>query len=696
MFFGLGIGLYFSLRFEPHWALGIGFLTLSGYLAYWSIRRFDNTIGRILGISATLVAICAGGITAAQWRTLSAETVMLSKPIGPTQITGRVVKTEAFPRSLRITLENPVISGLLLHRTPERVRIRARGAQPRIGPGDWVRLRASLSPPPPPAAPKAFDFQRHAYFQGIGAIGFGLGRIDVTGTQNNEFSPNPTVSLAKLRATITNRILLALKGDEAGVAAALMTGERSAVAEKILDAIRDSGLAHLLSISGLHIGLIAGILFTAIRAGLALAGPVALKYPIKKWAAAGAIIGAFAYALIAGATLPTQRAFLMIALALMGVILDRRGLSLRSVAWAALVILAVQPESLLGASFQMSFSAVVALIAGYEWMAARRMAVSRPPGYSPNWAKNAGTYLMGIALTTLIAGAATGPFAVFHFNRFADYGLIANVMAVPVTALWVMPWAVVSFLLMPFGAEATGLIPMSWGIGLVIDVAELVAGWPGAVTLLPAMPTWGIAAIALGGLWLCLWRQTWRLWGFGGIAAGFVALAMATPPDILVDGAGRVLAIRDAGGELVVSGRRRARFQREIWNRLSGNDDQPRILPATGRRMGGRLACDAEACLYRHGQVTAALLRHESALGEDCWAAELVIAMVPLRRRCPAARVIDRFTLWREGSHAIWMEGGRYRIETVNGMRGYRPWVLRPDTTGASKTSRGTKPSNRE
>ncbi|MDD9878294.1 MAG: ComEC/Rec2 family competence protein, partial [Magnetovibrio sp.] len=485
----------------------------------------------------------------------------------------------------------------------------------------------------------------------------------------------------------TARIIAALPPPQDGVAAALMTGERSAVPASILDSMRDSGLAHLLAISGLHIGLVAGILFAAVRAGLVMVPGVALRYPVKKCAAVAAIAGAFIYALIAGATLPTQRAFLMIALALLGVILDRRGLSLRSVAWAALVILALQPESLLGASFQMSFAAVVALVAAYEYLTQRRRRLGREAG-PRRWHQTLGRYLIGIAITSLVAGAATAPFAVYHFNRFADYGLVANMLAVPLTGFWVMPWAIIGFVLMPFGAEAVGLVPMGWGIAAVVAVAETVAGWPGAVTLLPAMPIWGLAAIALGGLWLCIWRYRWRVWGAAGVAAGLATIFTMQPPDILVDGGGRVLAVRGADGGLIASTVRRARFQQEIWARLGGDEDQPRLLPTAGRAGEGAISCDAEGCLYRRNGRIAALIRQESAATEDCWTADVVIALVPLRRRCPAAHVIDRFDLWRSGSHAVWMTGVKVRVETVDGYRGRRPWVVGPaarrDGTGGA------------
>jgi competence protein ComEC len=673
--FGAGIGLYFALTFEPPLWLSIA-APLAVAAAFW-MRRAGN-----LRLAAWIfaAAIVAAGFMAAQWRTQDVATPMLQKRIGPMTLTGQVAVLETFTDGWRVTLAEPHVNGLQRHLTPKRVRLRLRGEQPRVLPGDWIQARAILSPPSPPAMPGAFDFQRHAYFQSVGGVGFALGAIEVTARADAGATVSPANALARLRGHVTERILAALPEGTGAVAAALITGARHAIPEADLQAMRDSGLAHLLSISGLHIGLVAGLLFAAVRATAALVPALVLRHPTKKWAAVVALIGAFGYALIAGATLPTQRAFLMLAVALIGVLLDRRGLSLRSVAWAALVVLALQPESLLSASFQMSFSAVTMLIAAYEAYARRRESHASREGRS--WTRRlaawAGLYIAGVLLTTFIAGAATAPFAIFHFNRVADYGLLANLAAVPLTALWVMPWAIVGMVLMPVGAEAIGLIPMGWGIEGVVAVARAVAGWPGAVTLLPAMPGWGLALTVLGGLWLAIWKGRFRLYGVGGVAAGMLALAWTGPPDILVDGQGQILALRDADNRLALSNGRRAAFERDIWLRRLASDEKPEVWPVSGRALAGRLNCDAAGCLYRKGDIDVALVRHERALAEDCWRAHLVIAPIPLRGRCPAPVVIDRFDLWRHGAHAIWLEEGRVRVETVNATRGQRPWTVQP------------------
>lgn len=662
---GLGIGLYFALPAEPPpWPAGA---ILLAALAVLAAARGRPGIRLLM---TGLVAV-ATGFVAAQVRTALVEAPMLERRIGPLTVEGRVVEVEPLGRGRRVLLDDLQIAGMAAAETARRARIRL-GSEPPLVPGSRIRLRAVLSPPPAPAAPGAFDFQRQSYFRGLGAVGFAMGRAE-------EIAPgeadSPALALAALRQGIGERITGGLEGTAGAMARALMTGERGALPEDVLAAMRDSGLAHLLAISGLHIGLVAGILFVGLRAALALVPFIALRFSIKKWAAAAALPGAAAYALISGATVPTQRAFLMLGLVLLAVLLDRRGLSIRTVAWAALAILLVQPESLLGASFQLSFAAVIALIAAYEEISTRRF---RHDGGRRGWAWKILLYVGGVALSSFIAGAATTPFALYHFNRLAAFGLAANMAAVPLTALWVMPWAVVAFALMPIGLETLALAPMGWGVEAIIAVAREVAAWPGAVTLLPSMPTAGLIAVTVGGLWLCLWRGRWRLWGIIGIVVGLASGAWVNPPDVIIDDAGRLMAVREVDGSLAISNRRLGRFDAEVWLRRAGQEEASAVWPAAGTGGDGSLACDALGCIHRANGHTVALVRNEGALADDCRIADVVVAMVPVRRPCPSATVvIDRFDLWRDGAHALWLDNDRVRVESVNGLRGRRPWVMR-------------------
>ena len=670
VFLGSGVALYFALPSEPRYWLGAaGLVTVAAGAA---VFRRTAHVAIVSGALASLVL----GFMVMQWRTARVAEPILAERLGPVEVAGRVTAVESLGNAVRVIVDEIEIDRLGDAETPKTVRIRLGGRQPPLAPGMRIRVLAVLSPPSPPAAPGAFDFQRWSFFNGLGAYGFSMGSARLEAAASSD---DVRLKLARLRQTVSQRVTAGLDGPEGAIAAALMTGMRGAIPASLMGAIRDSGIAHLLAISGLHIGLVAGILFFSIRASLALIPRLALRQPIKKWAAGGAIAGAFAYAVCAGATVPTQRAFLMIGLVLVGVLLDRRGLTMRLVAWAAAVILVFRPESLLGASFQLSFAAVVALIAVYEAIRARRTFTDRG---SSSWARRALLYLGGVALTTIVAGAATTPFALFHFNRLAAYGLAANLVAVPITALWVMPWAVAAYALMPFGLEAAALAPMGWGIAIIIDVAETVAGWPGAVAFIPAMPTWGLGIIAIGGLWLCLWRTRWRLLGAPVVALGLASVMLARPPDILVDADGKLMAVRSADGRLAVSSTRSSRFVRDVWTRRSGQEEPALAWPAPGTSADGRLRCDSLGCVYRSHARTVALVRRAQALLEDCWVADVVVSAVPVRTPCPKARmVVDRFDLWRNGAHAIWLGEGdaaNIRVESVNQGRGDRPWVLRP------------------
>ena len=442
-----------------------------------------------------------------------------------------------------MTLHRPTIAELSGRHTPEAARIRLRGGQPPIRPGDRISLRALLGPPPPPAVPGGYDFQRQAYFDGLGAVGYSVGRASVLPTEERS-GLRVSVWFAWLRAIVGERIRAHLEGATAAVTTALLNGEQRAIPDRTMAAIRDSGLAHLLSISGLHIGMVAAIVLFVVRGALALVPWLALRFQIKKWAAAASVIAAGGYTLLAAAPVPSQRSFLMVAVVLLAMLVDRQGISMRLLAFAASVVLITQPEAMLGPSFQMSFAAVLALMSAYEFIRERK----QMPDERASPSGRALIYLGGVILSTLVASTATAPYAAYHFNRFQVYGIAANMVAVPVTGFWIMPWAVATLLLMPLGLEGLGLIPLSWGIDVVIWVAEEVAAWHGAVVLLPAMPIWSLGLISLGGLWLCIWRRRQRWLGVGGIILGLAGMLTTNSPDLLVDGSGRLLATATKDG----------------------------------------------------------------------------------------------------------------------------------------------------
>jgi len=671
---GVGIAVYFGLPFEPPvWIGGTG-LAACLLFAIWARGQ------PISLVAALVIGALLTGFTTAQVRTVMVAAPVLEKRLGPVNVVGQVLRMEPRPANGRVVLRRLEIAGLATEHTPAKVRIRLTLREPAApSPGEWLRVRAVLRPPPAPAAPGAFDFARQAYFKRLGAVGYAVGHVELleafesgSATSKERWSSAWQLWWSGLRDAVTRRVLSALPDLRGAMATALMTGERGAIQDPVIKAMRDSGLAHLLAISGLHMGLVAGLLFFGVRALLALLPRVALNYPIKKWAAVAAGLGAFAYLFLSGATVPTQRAFVMILLVLLAVLVDRRAISLRLVAWAAVVVLLLAPESLLSASFQMSFAAVTALVAGYEILTRRGGYLAAERGLP----SRAAIYLAGVALTSVIAILATAPFALFHFNRIALYGLAANLAAVPLTAFWIMPWAVVAFLLMPFGFEALALVPMGWGIDALVSVAAYIAALPGAVTAVKAMPLAGLCLVVLGGLWLCLWFRPWRGLGTIPIAAGLACLVLSAPPDVLVGGDGKLLAVRGPNGAIWLSSQKRGRFTAKTWLRRAGTLESHAWPLAKGIK-NSPLLCDQIGCIYRAGGQVVALALDGRALAEDCDAATIVISLEPLRRqRCPRPEVvIDRFDLWRNGSHALWLKPGRIDVENVAMRRGARPWV---------------------
>jgi competence protein ComEC len=680
--FGAGIGLYFALPREP--ALWLGpVVAAAGVAVAAAGRRSAGPL--LLGIAAVAIGL---GVAAAQWRTWSVAAPVITSRTGAVDVAGRIVAVEVRPEGRRIILDRLRIAGLAPDRTPAQVRLVVRRPPDGLLPGDLVHVRAVLLPPPAPAAPGAYDFQRDAWFARLGGVGFTAGAVERTSDDADR--SGWLLRLNAARQAVVERTLAVVPGAGGAIAAALLTGEQGAVPPDAMAAMRDSGLAHLLSISGLHISLVAGIVFFVVRRGLALIPYLALRYPIKKWSAVAAFGAITFYMLFASPGVPTQRSWLMTSIVLFAILIDRTAISMRLIAWAAFVVLALQPESMLGPSFQMSFAAVIALIAGWEAVRQRFTQWRSGAGF----VRRAGLELAAVCLTTIIAGFASAPFALYHFNRFTAYGLAANLIAVPLTSLWVMPWAVLAFLLFPLGFETVALVPLGWGCDAILWVAREVAGWGGAVALFPAMPVWGVVTASLGGLWLCLWRTRWRLAGVPVAAVGLVSIALVHPPDVLISADAKLVAVRGADGLLQVSTERGSKLTRETWLRRSGQD-QAVPWPSSGASADGRLTCDPWGCIYKAEDELVALVRSPEALAEDCRAVRVVVATVPVRAPCPSAQlVIDRFSLWRDGGHAIWLDHGAARAESVREARGERPWVPgRPPPRGRGTAAPDEAPS---
>lgn len=663
--FGMGIWFYFQLLNEPPLWVGGGIIACISFLMLM-IRFRIQYIDKYIIVYIMLMGF---GFTASQFKTHIVASPVIENSKSLKNITGRVMRLEQRPKGPRVWLDNVSIENIAPSNTPERIRLTF-GRNVKLNIADEISVRARLRPPPPPSIAGSYDFQRRAWFEKLGAVGFSLGKPTIL--YEGAVAGQPfSLQLTEIRKKITDIISAVLPAKISGVTTALIVGDRSAITEKTQTIMRDAGLAHLLAISGLHMGLVATVLFFSLRALLALSERLTLHYHIKKWAAWGALPGSLAYLLIAGAPLPTQRAFIMTALVLLAVICDRVALSMRLVAIAALVVLLLFPESLYSPSFQMSFAAVVGLVALFDSKLSRGLKTSLNGSFKTRLLG----YVLGLSASTLIATLATMPFAIYHFGRIADYGLVANLLAVPIMAFWVMPWAVVSMILMPFGLGFIGLVPMGWGVEAILEIASMVASWPGSYQMVANIPDMALGGFVIAGLWVCLWRGRVRMLG-APIALGALIIALTTDkPDIIVSRDGRLIAIQSQQGELMLSNLRRNRFEADIWQRRLGIEA---VLPwpdvMSGPMMG--LSCDALGCLYQKNNLKIAFPKSQLALSEDCLYADIIISIkFPINEdfcKSPAA-IIDRWNLRNEGGHLIYLDN--YHIETVEGARGKRLWT---------------------
>jgi competence protein ComEC len=679
VFMAAGVVAYFSLLTEPpRW---IGGCALAGCLA----------LGWLAGQYRGLQAVCwaaaalALGFASAQVETWRAAPLAVI-PTHAVIVTGTVRAVEQLPNGRRILLEQPRLDGGAP--LPRAIRLRLRPTDTvAVATGDRLKIRALLMRPAPPAYPGAWDLQRDAYYAGIAAYGFALNPLE-----NLARAPPDGTSrwLQSLRETIAGRIAAVLPGTLGAIASTLLTGEGAAIPEGDREAFRDSGLAHLLAIAGLHIGIVMGLVFGGTRLALALSERAALHLPLKQIAALAALAAGGAYMLLTGAHVPIIRSFSMACMVTLGVLVGRRALSLRGLALAMATLILMAPAEVLGVSFQMSFSAVLGLIAGYEAM---RPVLARLYG-NGSWQRRLLGHVVALGLTSALAGTFSAPFGAYHFGHIQLYFVLANMAAVPLTAMWVMPAGLIALGLMPLHLEALALVPMGWGIAAILWIGREVSSWPGAVLAVPHMPAWGLGVLSLGIAWLGLWRSRLRLAGIAAILLGFASPMLVQPPDLLISADARLIAMRTEAGIYVQKQSGASRFTQESWQQLLA-EQAGLPLPASGDTADGAITCTEVACVLRGHGSTATLLRGSTTPDTAC-AASLLVSAQPIRLTCPAAiPTIDRFSVWRDGAHAVWLDVTGPRILSDRQFRGDRPWVLQASST-AGRVAPGLVPAQSE
>lgn len=676
VFMGLGIGIYFQLSVEPPIILGLMAAAVSSGLlaALWPQRKTEK---KNLWLAAMAFFLVCFGFAVSCVRTALVDAPMLARDIRITELTGTVDSIEDMGAAggSRVVLSHLEIEKLLPEKMPRYVRLRLRKDEG-ILPGQRIKALAGLNPPSPPVAPGAFDFQRHSYFLGIGAVGFIFKQPEIL-----EGRPRFGAGFTEtLRLRIAAAIDKSMEDKPAAaIAQALITGKRKAISEADEQAFRDSGLTHLLSISGLHIGLASGVIFFFVRLVMAAFPGFALRHPIKKYAAGAAFLGALAYTVLIGAPVTAQRSVLMIGIVLLAIMLDRWPFSLRLVAFSALGVLLFAPESLTNAGFQMSFAAVACLIAVYEWQQPLLSRLYRGAG---PWRKIA-LYFLGICATSIIAEIATAPFVLFHFQRFALYGLLGNFVAVPVTAFIIMPMAVLALLLMPFGLEYAPLFVMEQGIVGILDVAYWVAGLPGATWQVTAWPESAFILTIIAGLILIIWRGPLKAAALPLLMMAVAVVALHKQPDILVSSGGDLMAFRE-GENFYVSAKNKEKFVLENWERMLGVPEGGAVRwPAEGRIKDRpqEFICDEFACRLTMKGKKISFAREPSSYREDCDWANILISPDPVTEiNCSVGIIIDKWNVRDEGAHAIWLgDNGEAKVQSANELRGDRPWVAKAE-----------------
>ncbi|EBA11704.1 ComEC/Rec2 family competence protein [Roseobacter sp. CCS2] len=654
---GIGVGTYFSLGSEPDLLVMVS-MGIGVFVALICARMLPTAFAPLL----VAVALILAGITVAKYRVTAVEAPILNfRYYGP--IEGRVVNIDrSASDAVRLTLDRVVLARMAPDRTPGRVRVSLHGDQPlqSFTPGDVLILTGHLSPPAGPAEPGGFDFQRHAWFLQLGAVGYTRTPVLRLSVPND---PDIGTRLFAMRMAISQAVQKAMPGEPGAFAAAIMTGDRSAIGQATLTDLRTSNLAHLLAISGLHMGLLTGFIFAFVRYGLALIPGVALRWPTKKIAAICALcVGAF-YLALSGGSVSTERAYIMVAVMFVAVLLGRRALTLRAVAMAAILVLLWQPEALIGPGFQMSFAATTALVAVFG--ALRRFDFSR----WPRWSRA----ILSVVLSSFIAGLATAPFAAAHFNQIAHYGLIANVLSVPLMGVLVMPAAVLAVCLAPFGLWSIGLWLMEIGLRWILFVAATVSAREGALGHVWAPDWYVLPILSLGLLWIVLVAGRGKIAGALAVICAGVLWHQTERPALLIADSGSLIGLSGAEGRILSKPTGNG-FVAGIWLENDGAP-VPQVQAASrdGLRVQGRVIA-ADLGDWRVLQVSG-----KTALADlvGCDGADVLISnQVDAGARPCLVYDVARFR--NTGALALNIAAnGDLLIETAHHVSGQRPWNSR-------------------
>lgn len=651
----IGIGCYFLLPNEPVWTVYVGVLTLGAGFAAAAFRGQGGWSSLAWAMSLIAVGFCLAGARA---HSLTAP-VLNWRYYGPVE--GRIVGLDrSASDAVRMTLDRVVLRDVRPTRTPKQVRLSLHGGPAMLRAGQRIMVTGHLSPPQGPAEPGGFDFRRYAWFRGLGAVGYSRTPVMTVAPAGDGIGG---VRVFSLRMAASARIQNVLPGDIGGFAAAVTTGDRSAISQDALHALRASNLAHLLAISGLHMGLLAGFMFSLLRIALVLIPAVGLRLPVKKIAAVGALITAAGYLVLSGGNVATERAFIMVAVVLCAVLVDRRAFSLRAVAMAALIVLALRPEALMGPGFQMSFAATTALVTVFGLLRDGEI------GLGPAWLKP----VLAVIISSAVAGAATAPIGAAHFNTLSQYGLIANLLSVPLMGILVIPAAVVAAFLAPFGLEWIGLQAMGLGLQWILGVAHWVAEIEGAQRHVVSPGVWVLPTLALGMLWMMLWQGRARWVGVLPIVLGFWLWVSAERPAVLIADTGGLVGVLTDQGRAMSKPRGNG-FVAKVWLENDGDsvvqDKASLRWPSSKNKSLGNKLRIIQAL---SGEIVHVTGKRAAAGFDHCSQGQIVVSAVELDFDGPC-EIFDPKRLRKTGSLAI-HDG---KIITAASLSGQRLWNTRP------------------
>ena len=673
---GLGAAGYLEARTEPPlWALGgLALLTAT---VWWAFRRWNAPA--ILLVLASLAAFGAAGGLAAKIRSDRVAAPIMAGERVVRRVDGFVVDVVSpGAGGPRLLIAPVTVSGLSPERTPRRIRVTI-GENETPAPGQAVRLKAMLGPPPPPAAPGSYDFGRDAWFDSIGGVGFVIGDVDVAALDPPPWRLRLTMAVNTFRWDLAQRILAHMGPGSGGIGAAMVTGHEAWISQAQTDAMRASGLAHILSISGLHMAIVGGFVFGLARLIVAAWPWLALRAPGKKIAAVAGLVAVLGYLLISGAPPPAERSAITASVAFLAILFDRRAITLHGLAVAALLILALKPETAGEPGFQMSFAATAALVALAEAWPQPVREISTP--WWIRWPQAAITWLAASVAASLVAGLATAPFAMQHFNRVAVWGLPANLAVAPLSSFVIMPFLAVGTLLEPFGLGGPFLAVAGWGIDAMVSIANGFAAAHGAQRIVASAPPQVLVVAFLGLMILCLWRGRLR-WIGAPLALAVALWPRPAPPDAWIAADGATAAVR-SGDAAVLLRTDAKRFGAELWARRRG------LTPATW----SLYACDKRTCAPALGapvRLSIAWSRKTpdaETLSGLCVRSEVVVVRAAAPERtpplCADTVLLTAEDFERGGAAELYRRPDGWRIVWAQPLRGDRPWsrLLTPHVT---------------